>query len=91
MKQVILKNWEEKIKRKYLIYKENRYEYDFQQYETIIVQMKLNLLVIWQILMIDLGQKQQKVKTKKILRKVHIFFMKVENELLQLSEVEYFQ
>ena len=53
--------------------------------------MKLNLLVIWQILMIDLGQKQQKVKTKKILRKVHILFMKVENELLQLSEVEYFQ
>ena len=32
-----LKNWEEKIKRKYLIYKENRYKYDFQQYETIIV------------------------------------------------------
>ena len=31
-----LKNWEEKIKRKYLIYKANRYKFDFQQNETII-------------------------------------------------------
>ena len=32
-----LKNWEEKIKRKYLIYKASRYKFDFQQNETIIV------------------------------------------------------
>ena len=39
-----LKNWEEKIKRKYLIYKANRYKFDFQQNETIIAQMKVTLL-----------------------------------------------
>ena len=39
-----LKNWEEKIKRKYLIYKASRYKFDFQQNETIIVQMKVTLL-----------------------------------------------
>ena len=39
-----LKNWEEKLKRKYLVYKANRYKFDFQQYETIIVQIKLTLL-----------------------------------------------
>ena len=31
-----IKIWEEKIKRKDLIYKANKYKYDFQQYETII-------------------------------------------------------
>ena len=30
-----IKKWEEKIKRKDLIYKANKYKYDFQQYETI--------------------------------------------------------
>ena len=30
-----IKKWEEKIKRKDLIYKVNKYKYDFQQYETI--------------------------------------------------------
>ena len=56
-----LKNWEEKIKRKYLIYKENRYKYDFQQYETIIVSMKLNLLDN----LADFNDRSRKVKTKK--------------------------
>ena len=31
-----IKTWEEKIKRKDLIYEANKYKYDFQQYETII-------------------------------------------------------
>ena len=35
-----IQKWEEKIKRKDLIYKPNKYKYDFQQYETIM-QMKL--------------------------------------------------
>ena len=30
-----IKNWEEKIKRKNLIYRANKYKYGFQQYETI--------------------------------------------------------
>ena len=89
-----IKKWEEKIKRK-LVCKANKYKYDFQQYETIrtfgdsIYNGKTsrdeaemdhtNLLDIWKILMIDLDQKQQKVKIEKeILIKVHMLFMKVE-------------
>ena len=30
-----IKKWEEKIKGKDLVYRENKYKYDFQQYETI--------------------------------------------------------
>ena len=30
-----IKKWEEKVRRKDLIYKANKYKYDFQQYETI--------------------------------------------------------
>ena len=30
-----VKKWEEKIRRKDLLYKTNKYRYDFQQYETI--------------------------------------------------------
>ena len=30
-----IKKWEEKIKRKDLIYKANKYKYDFQKYEAI--------------------------------------------------------
>ena len=30
-----IKKWEEKIKQKVLIYKANKYKYDFEQYETI--------------------------------------------------------
>ena len=42
--------------------------------------------------MIDLGQKQQKVRIKKeILKKVQMLSMKVENKFLMLSEVAYFQ
>ena len=36
--------------------------------------------MVWQILMVDLDEKQQKVKIKKeILIKVYMLFMKVEN------------
>ena len=35
MSNIEIKKWEEKIKRKDLIYKVNKYKYDFQQYETI--------------------------------------------------------
>ena len=42
--------------------------------------------------MIDLEQKQQKVRIKKeILKKVQMLSMKVENKFLMLSEVGYFQ
>ena len=30
-----IKKWEENIKRKYLIYRANKYKYDFQQYEAM--------------------------------------------------------
>ena len=30
-----IKKWEEHIKRKYLIYRANKYKYDFQQYEAM--------------------------------------------------------
>ena len=30
-----IKNWENKIKREDLIYKTNKYKYDFQQYKTL--------------------------------------------------------
>ena len=35
MKQLKLKTWENKIKRKGLKYETNKYIYDFQQFETI--------------------------------------------------------
>ena len=32
---MIFKRWEEKVKRKDLTHRANKYKYDFQQYETI--------------------------------------------------------
>ena len=102
------KTQEEKVKRENLIYKANKYKYDFQQHETVryfgesIYTGKVNTdkaEIDLSNLFKNLAElsKKSKLKTKEGKSKkekplkVQILFMKVENQFLMLSEVEYFQ
>ena len=102
------KTQEEKVKRENLIYKANKYKYDFQQHETVryfgesIYTGKVNTdkaEIDLSNLFKNLAElsKKPKLKTKEGKGKkekplkVQILFMKVENQFLMLSEVEYFQ
>ena len=71
-----IKKWEEKIKQKDLIYRANKYKYDFQQYETIrsfgkssytvdaAEEDQSNLSEEKQNLIINLYQKPKKIRKK---------------------------
>ena len=91
-----IKKWEEKIKRKDLIYKANKYKYDFQSYETIrsfgesIYTGKINTdesEMDQSNLLKNSAEFRERSRPKptegknfkKILLKVYILFMKVEN------------
>ena len=82
-----------KIKRKYLIYRANKYKYDFQQYEMIrsfcesiytgkitIDETEIDQSNLLENLIINLDQQTKKVRLQKvILLIVQMLFMKVKN------------